>query len=185
MALLPLAVASCGSDPEPIFEPLSYSYLPPIPLNVTSISIEPRFIPAGVEPDVTAQDPVSPLGALRAMADDRLRALGTGNSAVFAILDASMIRTDDTVSGSMAVSLTIRDDNNAQLGFAEARVKSKHTGGANGLRRVLYEMTKAMMTEMNVEFEYQVRHNLKDYLAQPEAPDTPVEQMPLDQPPGQ
>ena len=50
---------------------------------------------------------------------------------------------------------------------------------------MLYDMTKAMMSDMNVEFEYQLRHNLKDYLTSPAAPDTPVEQAPLEQPPAQ
>jgi hypothetical protein len=34
---------------------------------------------------------------------------------------------------------------------------------------------------MNVEFEYQIRHNLKDWLTTSAAPDTPVQQAPLDQ----
>ena len=29
--------------------------------------------------------------------------------------------------------------------------------------RSLYDMTKTMMNDMNVEFEYQIRHNLKDW----------------------
>jgi hypothetical protein len=35
---------------------------------------------------------------------------------------------------------------------------------------------------MNVEFEYQIRRNLKNWLTEGAAPDTPVEQAPLDQP---
>ena len=85
----------------------------------------------------------------------------------------------------MAVSLTIFDDNGIQLGFAEARVQSHRTGVSGNIRPVLYNMTKAMMSDMNVEFEYQIRHNLKDYLTSPAAPDTPVEQAPLEQSPAQ
>jgi hypothetical protein len=180
--LLPLALAACGGEEELVFEPLRYNYLPPIQLNVASISIEQRFVPAGVAPDVSNQDPVSPSEALKAMANDRLQAFGTANKAVSAILDASLTRENDVVIGSFAVSLTILDDSGTQLGFAEARVQSRRTGRLNDIRPVLYDMTKSMMADMNVEFEFQIRHNLKDWLTSGAAPDTPVEQAPLDQP---
>src|ERR1700733_11442134 len=182
--LLPMVLAACGGEEEQVFEPLRYNYLPPIQLNVASIAVEQRFVPSGVDPDVSNQDPVPPIGALKAMANDRLQAFGTANKAVFAILDASLIRQNDEVTGSFAVSLTILDDSGTQLGFAEARVQNQHTGRIGGIRPVLYDMTKAMMSDMNVEFEYQIRHNLKNYLTEAAAPDTPVEQTPLEQTPG-
>jgi hypothetical protein len=183
--LLPLAFAACGEEEPTVFDPLRYNYLPPIQLNVASTAIEQRFVPAGVPPDVSNEDPEPPVEALKAMASDRLQAFGTANKAVFAILDASLTRENDVVIGSMAVSLTILDDNGSQLGFAEARVQSRHTGPLEGIRSVLYDMTKSMMSDMNVEFEYQVRRNLKDFLTNGAAPDTPVQQAPLDQQPPQ
>jgi hypothetical protein len=151
-------------------------------LNVASIDVQQRFIPAGVDPDVSGQDPVPPMVALKAMANDRLQAFGTSNKAVYAISDASLMRQNDEVTGSFAVSLTILDDGGTQLGFAEARVQSRHTGRIRDIRPVLYDMTKAMMSDMNVEFEYQVRKNLKAWLTSDTAPPMPVEQAPLDQP---
>jgi hypothetical protein len=182
IVLVPFALAACGGDEEPEFEPLRYNYLPPIQLNVASIAVEQRFIPSGVAPDVTAQDPVPPAEALKAMANDRLQAFGTSNKAVFAILDASLTRRNDVVLGSVAASLTVADDSGSQLGYAEARVQSRHTGRIKDIRSVLYDMTKAMMSDMNIEFEYQIRRNLKNVLTNGAAPDTPVEQAPLDQP---
>jgi hypothetical protein len=180
--LLPLALAMCGEEvEEPVFAPLRYNYLPPIQLNVASIDVQQRFIPSGVAPDVSGQDPAPPVGTLKAMANDRLQAFGTANKAVFAILDASLTRDADGVAGSFAVSLTILDDNGNQLGFAEARVQSRHTGRVGDIRVVLYDMTKAMMSDMNVEFEYQIRKNLKNWLTSDTAAPTPVEQAPLDQ----
>lgn len=180
--LLPLAMAACGREPEPVFEPLRYNYLPPIQLNVAAIEIEQRFFPAGVAPDVSNQDPVPPVEALTTMANDRLQAFGTGNKAVFAILDGSLTRENDTVIGSMAVSLSIIDATGAQRGFAEARVQSRHSGRIDALRPALYDMTQAMMSDMNIEFEYQIRHNLKDWLTVVAAPGIAVEQAPLEQP---
>jgi len=90
--LLPLALATCGEDEEPVFEPLRYNYLPPIQLNVASIDVQQRFIPSGIDPDVSGRDPAPPVDALKAMGNDRLQAFGTANKAVFAILDASLTR---------------------------------------------------------------------------------------------
>lgn len=178
--LLPLAFAACGGDEEPAFEPLRYNYLPPIQMNVASIAIEQRFVPAGLGNDVSNEDPVPPAEALKAMANDRLQAFGTANKAVFAILDASMTRENNVLIGSMAVSLTITDDSGTQLGFAEARVQSRHSGPIDGIRSVLYDMTKSMMNDMNIEFEFQVRRSLKNWLTTDAAPAAPVEQAPLD-----
>jgi hypothetical protein len=180
--LLPLALAACGGGEEKVFEPLRFNYLPPIQLNVAAIEIEQRFVPSGVAPDVSGQDPVPPITALRAMANDRLQAFGTSNRAVFAILDASMIRNNDVVRGAFAVSLTIYGDGGDQRGFAEARVESRHSGPIDNLRPVLYDMTRSMMDDMNVEFEYQIHRNLKSWLTSAVAPDMPVQQAPLDGP---
>ncbi len=186
MLALPLLLAACGDDEAPetpnAFPPLRYDYLPPIQLNVASIEIQQRFIPAGVPPDVSASDPVQPVDALKAMANDRLQAFGTTNKAVFAILDATLSRVNDVIRGSVSVSLTIYDAENAQSGYATANVERSHTGQARDLRQTLYDMTKAMMDDMNVEFEYQVRQNLKDWLTTATAPDVPVEGTPLDRP---
>jgi hypothetical protein len=180
--LLPLVLAACGEDAEPVYQPLRFNDLPPIQLNVASMEVQQRFIPSGMDPDVSLQDPAPPLEVLRAMANDRLQAFGTSNKAVFAILDASLARSNDEVTGSFAVSLTILDDNGTQLGFAEARVQARHTGRIRNIRPVLYDLTKAMMSDMNIEFEYQIRKSLKPWLTSDTAPPTPVEQAPLDQP---
>ena len=113
MLLLPLAVAACGGgdDDDLTYAPLRYNDLPPIQVKVATIAIEQRFVPAGAPPDVSNLDPAPPSEALKAMANDRLQAFGTSNKAVFSVLDASMTRNGDTITGSLAVSLTILDDN--------------------------------------------------------------------------
>ena len=179
--LLPVIVAACSSEEEfSAFQPLRYDYLPPIGLNVAAIEIRQQFVPSGARPDVTAQDPVPPMSALRAMAQDRLKAFGTSGRAVFAILDASLTQRSDTIDGSMLVSLTIVGEDGSSLGMARAQVNRRQSGSSGGLRRTLYEFTKTMMDDMNVEFEYQVRRNLKAFLLDPAAPAAPVEQTPLD-----
>jgi hypothetical protein len=179
--LLPLLVAACGSNEPREFPPLRYTYLPPLRLKVATIDIEQRFIPSGVPPDVSPQDPVPPVQALRQMAEDRLQAFGTTGRAVFSIQDASLIRQDDTVIGNMAVGLDIYTSDNTRAGFAEARVSRRRSGNLGDLPSALYDMTRAMMDDMNVEFEYQVRRSLKDWLATTTAVPAPVEAQPLTQ----
>lgn len=182
----PLLLAACGGDNSfeaaNAFPPLRYDYLPPIQLNVASIEVQQRFIPSGLPPDVSSADPVQPIDALKAMAKDRLQSLGSANKAVFAILNASLTKDNDVIRGTLSVSLTIYDSDNAQQGYAVATVDRSHSGDIDELGKTLYAFTKAMMKDMNVEFEYQVRRNLKDWLASSAAPDTPVQQDPLDQP---
>ncbi|MBN8900044.1 MAG: hypothetical protein BGO51_06595 [Rhodospirillales bacterium 69-11] len=180
--LLPLALAACGGEEPENFPPLRYAYLPPIRLNVASIDIQQRFIPSGVAPDVTQYAPVRPADALRAMAEDRLQAFGTAGRAVFSIVDASLTRRRDVLDGSMAVMLDIYAADGQRAGYAEARIVRQHTG-VDDLRRTLYEMVKAMMDAMNVEFEYQVRRALRGWLTSGTAAPVSVEQTPLG-PPG-
>ncbi|HVC61384.1 MAG TPA: hypothetical protein VND19_13610 [Acetobacteraceae bacterium] len=178
--LLPFLLAACGGEERADFPPLRYNYLPPIRLNVASVGIEQRFYPSGIAPDITALDPVHPVEALRAMAEDRLQALGTSGQAVFGITNASLTRQDDVITCALAVVLEIYPTPGIRSGFAQAVVSRQHTGHIDDLRDVLYDITKAAMDAMNVEFEYQVRNNLRPWLLSASAMPLPVERQPLD-----
>jgi hypothetical protein len=177
--LLPLLAAGCGGGEKRDYPPLRYDYLTPLPLNVAAIRIEQRFVPSGAAPDVSQFDPAPPLGALRAMAEDRLQALGSAGQAVFVIRDASLLRRGDTLSGNLAVELGIYTAPNARAGYAQASVSGRFTGDLDDLPGRLYDMTKSLMDRMNVEFEYQVRHALGAWLLAAGAARAPVEQQPL------
>ena len=181
--MLPFLLAACGGgEQRKDFPPLRYQYLPPIRLNVASINIEQRFYPSGADPDITARDPIHPVEALRAMAEDRLQALGTSGQAVFAITNASLTRQDDVITCALAVVLEIYPMPGIRSAFAQAIVSRQHTGPVDDLRGTLYDVTKATMDAMNVEFEYQVCRNLAPWLVS--AAPAPVQQQPLDTGPG-
>lgn len=180
--LLPLAFAACGEEEPQTFEPLTWDYLPPIKLNVATVTIEDHFVPSGTSADLSRQAPVPPLTALHTMIEQRLRPFGTTGRAVVAIQDATLARSDDTISGSMAIVLTIYGENGARAGFIEARVAQRYAGRASSLRAKLYEMVKSMMDRMNVEVEFQVRRHLRDWITTGTAAATAVEQTPLDSP---
>jgi hypothetical protein len=178
---LPLLIASCGGDERIDFTPPRYDYLPPIPLNVLRIEIEQRFFPSGVDPDVSPRAPLQPVRALRDLAEDRLRPFGGANKAVYVIQDASLIRRDGALSGAMGVTLDIIRDNGERAGYVEARVVRRESGGGVS-RGTLFQMVKTMLDQMNVELEFQIRRNLRDWLTEGSAAPTPVQQAPLEAP---
>ena len=188
LILLALAVAGCatGAPVGDNFPPLRYNYLPVLKLNVASIEIENEWQP-GDEPDhVESVAPETPLAALRQMAEDRLAAYGTSGRAVFVIEDASLEHDGSSLTGSFAVRLDVYSANGTKAGFAEARVtQSAHapSGGEAALRQALYNLTQALMNTMNVEFEYQLRRNLGEWLVQSSATPASIEAAPLP-PPG-
>lgn len=165
--LLPFVLAACGHEERTNFPPLRYQYLPPIRLNVASIDVQQRFYPSGTRPDVTALDPVHPVEALRAMAEDRLQALGSAGQAVFAITNATLTKQDELITCALGVVLEIYPTPGIRSGFAQAIASRQHSGPIDDLRGTLYDVTKAAMDAMNVEFEYQVRRNLGPWLRRP------------------
>jgi hypothetical protein len=183
-------LAACGGPSRPrTFAPLSWDYLPPIKLNVASIEIDDSWMSRDGR-EVGFLAPMSPKQALRRMAEDRLVAGGTSGRAKFVIEAASIVRSDDTYVGNFAVELSVGTANGTRSGYAEARVyrtQPVDDDSPEGVRAELYDLVKRMMTDMNVEFEYQVRKSLRDYLqtTSPAAPrPAPVEQQQLGPPPG-
>jgi hypothetical protein len=177
--LLPFVLAACGGEERTDFPALRYTYLPPFRLNVANVEIEQQFVPSGIPPDVSQLDPAPPVDALRQMAQDRLVAVGTANTAVFAITDASLSKEGDVITGQMTVELSIVGGDGGRLGFARAEVSRQRTGGTDDLRGTLYDLTKAMMDSMNVEFQYQLQRNLPQWLVRTSAVPPPVQAEPL------
>ncbi len=173
------SLAGCSSPAPRNFAPLRYDYLPPLRLNVASIRVEQRFVPSGVGPDVSRLDPVAPVQVLVAMAEDRLQAMGSTGEAVFVIQDASLVRQGSSIQGTFAVELDIYTAPDTRAGYAEARAARTYNGSTDDMAGVLYDMTKALMDQMNVEFEYQVRRSLRAWLLTASAAPAAVQQQPL------
>ncbi len=165
--LLPLLVLGCSDEVAPeSFPPPSYSYLTPIRLNVASIEIDDRS-PPPADGSLEAVDPVRPVDALKRMAMDRLSADGSAGRAVFVIDQASLVRTGRGIDGTLAAHLDVfAGPGGERVGYAEARVVQRRTSSDadENLRSILYDFTLQMMNDMNVEFEYQVRRSLRDWV---------------------
>ncbi len=166
--LLPFVAAACGDDEEAqqTYTLPGYSFLTPIRLNVAGIEVDDRSPPAGGG-SLDAAAPVRPVDALKQMANDRLVAAGTAGRAVFVIDQASLTRAGGGLDGLLAVHLDVfAGDGGERVGYAEARVARRRTSTDTdeNTRGVLYDFTLQMMNDMNVEFEFQVKRSLKDWL---------------------
>jgi hypothetical protein len=184
---LPALLTACGGEPVPTsFAPLGWDYLPRLRLNVASIDIDDSWTP----PDTARRDqgflaPTPPVEALRRMAEDRLVAGGTSGRATFVIDEAAIVQSRDKYAGTFAVHLDISSADGSRRGYAEARVlrtRNIDDDSPEGKRAELYDLIKQMMSDMNVEVEYQIRRSLHDYLltGAPAAPGPgPVQQQDL------
>jgi hypothetical protein len=186
--LLPLLLAACGGDDEippsmdggGNFPPLRYGYLPPIKLNVQRVEMARGFsLPTG-EDEMIGLSPVDPIDTLFAMARDRLQPVAQSGSATFRVVNASITRRRDTLTGVLAVRLDVHDGDNT--GFVVARATADHSGRNTSQRAAVYDLLKTMMFQMNVELEYQIRNKLKAWVVGNEAT-PPAQPAPQAQPP--
>lgn len=167
----PLALVACSSQPSvpTTFAKLDYSYLPPITLKVAHIQIRNDYQPGPDAAKTIALAPEAPAAVLERMARERLVANGSPGSAVFVIHQASLNQVGDTLVGNMTADLNIRTSNGQRVGYAEATVSRSETAPSNEtperMRAALYELTRQMMSSMNVELQYQIQKSLPDWLA--------------------
>ncbi|MDR3660500.1 MAG: hypothetical protein P4L86_08885, partial [Mycobacterium sp.] len=183
---LPAVLTACGGTPVPTsFAPLSWDYLPRLRLNVASIDIDDSWTPDPGSRDQGFLAPTPPVAALRQMAQDRLVAAGTSGRATFVIDDASVVQSRDKYAGTFAAHLDISTSDGTRSGYTEARVlrtRNIDDDSPAGKRAELYGLIKQMMSDMNVEVEYQIRRSLHDYrlTGAPAAPGPgPVQQQDL------
>lgn len=185
-----LLLGACGGrDTTPAFAPADYSYLPKLRLMVGTLTVEDHASqPAGSD-DLAPNAPLPPDQALQQMARDRLVAAGNSGTGVFTIDQASITGSGaGALDGHLAVHLDILTGNGGHAGYAEAHVTRQFVPGADtsdaGTRAELYDLTRQMMQDMNVELEYQVRRSLRDWLVDASgAPASGVDQQTLP-PPG-
>jgi hypothetical protein len=184
-----LLLAGCGGGEPRRFEPLRYDYLTKLKLNVGRIDIDDSWTPRGSDRHVEFLAPTPPLDALRQMAEDRLVPGGTSGSAKFTIDDASIVQQRDSYRAVFTVHLDILNNDGDRLRGIEAHATDTHpvTGDdPDQVRSDLYELTRKTMDDMNVDFEYQIRHALQPDLqtTSPTAPPpAPVDTQDLNAPP--
>ena len=166
--LLGLAATACATNTIEVptsFEPLDFDYLTKFRLNVASVEINDAW--RSGPRDLGSLSPEVPMLALRRMAEQRLLAGGGAGRAVFVIDQASLAIVGGNYLGNFAVHLDMLDEAGARAGFAEARVSrsaTAHNDSPGQTRAGLYQLTRALMGDMNVEFDFQIRRSLRSFL---------------------
>jgi hypothetical protein len=185
---MPLAAAGCagGGREANLLPPLveGYRHLTPIRLNVAEIEI-PDPPPGAVRVDEPV--PVRPEREMMRMAQDRLVAMGTGGKARFLVQTAEF-RREPLSSGGLAsmfagqpgerltcrlnCRLEIISPEGSRVAFVEAQALRQRTlpDGAEARQRAAEELIRQAMEALNVEFEFQVRRVLRDWLVEGNAP---------------
>lgn len=169
-ALPLLALASCGSPkPAPNFQALDYSYLPPILLKVAQVNVVNNYVPTPMQAQLAALDPAPPADTLVTMLKQRLQPSGQPGTATVTVQTAYVDNVNGNVTGSMVVDINLASADGRSTGFTEASVSATQTAPDSGkqddARAALYALTKQMMTQMNVQLQYQIQKNLPSWIS--------------------
>ena len=168
----------------PVFPDIRFTDLPRLQLDVAAIDIKDEFQPSFRVPNVEHLFPVTPEHAAENWAKDRLQAVGTTRRARVRIIDASVkevelpktqgltgaFTTDQAERYDAAIEMSI--DIMSDRGFPERTASAKATRSQsvaegitpNDREQVWYNMTKALMADLNQELEKQMRANFGNYL---------------------
>jgi hypothetical protein len=165
--LLPLLAPACAPREAPPVAPpapIGYRHLLPLPLNVAALEIL-EADPPPPPGDVGAALSPRPAEAVRIMARDRLSAVGTQGRAVFAVTRAGIARgPGEALTCLVGCRLDILSPPGARLGFIEAEAHAAATGAEAARPWAAERLLRTAMDQLNVEFEFQLRRNLRDWL---------------------
>lgn len=165
-----LLPAACGSRqaPEAPLQPVSYGYLTPLPLQVAVLTIDPASPPTPPG-DIGALLSPSPAEAVRIMARDRVSAVGSAGTARFRVTQASLLRTGGAMTCQLACRLEVTGAEPGRGGFVEAAARASVSGADAARVQAAERLLRRTMDGLNVEFEFQAKRNLRDWLV-PVAP---------------
>lgn len=176
--MLPLLAAACASSDTtpPLTAPPSYGYLTPLRLNVLDIEVVPSIAGPAYRTDPPA--PLSPLALAEQMGRERLVPVGTTGRARFSVDTATLIRdganggglftkASERLSVLIHVRVEILGSDGRRVGFTEAEVRrsaSLVVEGPASQARNADQIVRQAMDDLNVEFEFQIRRSLRDWL---------------------
>lgn len=167
LLLLPL-LAACGTGrPEPVPippGPLSFRHLTPLPLNLANVEIAEEAPPAPAG-DIGSRLSPSAAEAVRIMARDRLVLVGTTGQANFTVTRAQLLAGRESLVCDLGCRLEIMSSLGSRLGFVEAESRRAVNGPDAARPRAPDALLRQAMDDLNVEFEFQIRRNLRDWIS--------------------
>jgi hypothetical protein len=185
LAFVAIVVAGCAAEVQkPGFPQISFAHLQPISLNVARVEVENRYVSPAARPNVEHEFPVSPAAVAINWGRDRLRAAGASGVARVVVRRASVVEVPlkrsegvkglftrdqseryDAVIDMMA---EIRDEAGNVRVTVESTAKRSRTVSENisliEREKVWFEMTEAMMSDLNMALENQMRIHMKAWI---------------------
>lgn len=178
-------LAGCETRvPHAQFPELTYSELPPFDLNVARIDVVEQYRSPGKKPHVEQLFPVIPALAAQRWARDRLKAVGNEGVARFTIVYAGVVEVplkrtkgiegmftidqSERYDGAIEVKLQILDGQGRELASVSTRAERSHSVPEDitllGREKVWFEMTEAMMNDLNAALDQQIKQNFGRWL---------------------
>lgn len=179
------AVSACAAPPpEPVYPQLTYGHLGAIRLNVAAVEIVEVYVPPLTPPNVEHEFPITPAAAARRWFEDRLQAVGTAGLALAVVREASVVEvplkkttgltglvtTDQSerYDAKLVMEVEIR----SAIGDREAFIRAVATRSRsvpeditlNDREKVFFELTEALMNDINAELLNQINQHLVKYL---------------------
>lgn len=187
--LIAVMVGACETaPPDANFPELTYAHLGAIGLDVGTIDVVSTYVSPLKRPHVEHLSPVRPAAAMTRWVKDRLKARGQGKSKAnrvrVTIKDASIVEVPLRVRGGIRGAFTTDQSHRydaalevviqvfSAKGFQQALITSRaerHRTVGEGTslaarERVWFEITEAMMKDINAELEKNIRAYLGNYL---------------------
>lgn len=178
-------LASCETSlPLDGFPELRYNHLPPIRLDAARIEVVEQYKSTGVKPYVEHDFPQRPAALAARWATDRLKAVGAGNLVRLTVVKGSVVEVPlartGGVKGVFTVdqseqydgTLTVRIEIIGPGGRQKAYVMSQATESRSvpeditlaDREKVWFRMTEAMMNNLNLSLERQIKQHFKAWL---------------------
>jgi hypothetical protein len=182
------ALAACDTPPppRPIYPEIRFTNQPKLRLDVAAIEVLREFKPTLREPQVEHLFPVPPEVAAEAWARDRLEATNPGSPrrARVRIIDASVkevpLKKTEGLRGAFTTDQSERYDATIEMavdilgerGFPERTITARSERSQsvkegitpNEREQAWYDLTRALMAEIDRELERQMRANFGTYL---------------------
>lgn len=183
-ALIGLLSACQAAPRAPVYPDLTFANLAPFRFDAASLEIVEAYKPPLKPPNVEHEFPLTPAAAARRWAADRVKAVGTQGLVRFIVREASVVEvplkrteglkgliTEDQAErydARLVIEIEVRDERGFKRGFVSAVAKRSRTVPENMTLnerdQIFFEITEALMQDINAELEKQVITHLARFL---------------------
>ena len=166
------------------FPELRYNHLPPIRLDAVRIELVEQYKSIGARPYVEHEFPQRPATLAARWATDRLKAVGTSNVVRVTILKGSVVEVplartagvkgvftidqSEQYDGTLSVRIEIIGPGKRQLAYVTSQATLTRSVPEDitlaDREKVWFRMTEAMMNDLNLSLERQIRQHFKSWL---------------------